>query len=73
MNDRSESWKVAIVGLIGAAIDGPAYGLLYSFPSRAEAEEHAACFRKTGVKYAFSDERGNLSRLGSTPGAPGPC
>jgi hypothetical protein len=72
MNDRPESWKVVIVGPTGAALDGFAFRLLYSFPSKEEAEEHAACFRKTGINYALSDERGNLSKLGSTPGAAGP-
>jgi len=61
MNDRPESWKVVIVGPTGVAVNKPAFKLLYSFPSKEEAEEHATCFRKTGIKYALCDERGNLS------------
>jgi hypothetical protein len=61
MNDGPNSWKVVIVGPTGVAIDGSEFGLLYSFPTREEAEEHAECFRKTGIRYALSDERGNIS------------
>ena len=50
MNDQS--WKVAISGPTGVAVDGSAFRLLYSFPTREEAEEHAECFRHTGVKLA---------------------
>jgi hypothetical protein len=57
MNDRPRSWKVVILGPTGAALAGSAFGLLYSFPTREEAEEHAEYFRKTGIKYAVYDER----------------
>ena len=60
MNDQAVSWKVAIVGPTGVAVDGSAFRLLYSFPTREEAEEHAECFRHTGVKLALYDEVGNL-------------
>ena len=65
MNDRPESWKVVIVGPTGAALAGSAFELLYAFPSKEEAEEHADCFRKTGIKYALCDERDNSSDCGS--------
>jgi len=51
------SWKVVIVGPTGAALDRSAFGLLYSFPTREEAEEHAECFSKAGVKLALSAVR----------------
>jgi len=53
MDDRPNSWKVAILGPTGAAIGGSAFRLLYSFPTREEAEEHAACFNKAGVRLAL--------------------
>jgi len=62
MHDQPTSWKVAIVGPTGVAVEGFAFRLLYSFPTREEAEEHAECFRKTGIKYALCEERGNLSQ-----------
>jgi len=62
MNDRPESWNVVIVSPTGAAIDESAFGLLYAFPTREGAEEHADCFRKTGLKYALRDENGNLTQ-----------
>ncbi len=55
------TWKVAIVGPAGAVVNTPAFELLYPFPSKEEAENHAECLRKTGIKYALSDERGNVS------------
>jgi hypothetical protein len=54
---NSQSWKVAIVGPTGVAVNTPAFGLLYSFPTREEAEEHAVCFCKSGVKLALCDEQ----------------
>lgn len=38
-------WKVAIVGPAGAAVNTPAFDLLYSFHEKEEAEAHAACFQ----------------------------
>jgi hypothetical protein len=57
----NKQWKVAILGPTGAAIDGSAFQLLFAFSDKEEAQAHADCFRKTGVKYALSDERGNIS------------
>ena len=58
-------WKVAIVGPTGAVYrDTNAFKLLYLFPTQEEAEEHATCFSKTGIKYALADEQGNLTRAG---------
>jgi hypothetical protein len=55
-------WKVSIVGPAGTVyIDTDAFKLLYPFPTKQEAEAHAECFCKTGIKLALSDERGNLS------------
>ncbi len=65
MDDRPNSWKVVIVGPKGAAIDGSAFGLLYSFPTRAEAEEHAKCFSKAGVRLALCAVR--FRRAESSP------
>src|SRR6266853_4794756 len=62
MSDRPTSWKVPIVGPTGVAVEGSAFRLLYSFPTREEAEEHAECFLHTGVRLALCDERGNLSQ-----------
>ena len=39
-------------------MEGSAFRLLYSFPTREEAEEHAECFRHAGVKLALCDEEG---------------
>jgi len=60
MHDRPEFWKVAIVGPTGVAVEGSAFRLLYSFPTREEAEEHAECYRQTGANLALCDEVGNL-------------
>jgi hypothetical protein len=50
-------WKVAIVGPSGAVFkDTNAFNLLYSFPTKEEAEAHAECFLKTGIKLALYDE-----------------
>jgi len=39
-------WKTAIVGPTGEVhTNTTAFRLLYSFPTREEAEAHAACFR----------------------------
>ena len=61
-NDRPNSWKVVVVGPTGPTLNGSAFGVLYSFPTREEAQEHANCFRKTGIKYARRDENGNLTQ-----------
>jgi len=61
MNARPNSWKVVIEGPTGPELAGSAFALLYAFQSKEEAENHAECFRKTGIKYALSDERGNIS------------
>jgi len=53
MHDQPRLWKVPILGPTGVAVDGSAFRLLYSFPTREEAEEHAECFRHTGVKLAL--------------------
>jgi len=58
---NGQSWKVAILGSAGEAVEGAAVQLLYSFPTQAEAEAHAECFRHTGVKLALCDEHENLS------------
>jgi hypothetical protein len=60
MNDQRQpaSWKVPILGPTGAALAGSAFELLYAFPSKEEAEEHAECFRHTGVKLALHNGRG---------------
>jgi hypothetical protein len=44
------TWKVVFVGLTGAVVNTPAFRLLYSFPTREEAEVHADCFRIVGMK-----------------------
>ena len=62
MNSQQTSWKVAIMGPTGVAVDGAGFRLLYAFPTREEAEEHAECFRHTGVKLALCDARRNLSQ-----------
>jgi hypothetical protein len=58
MDDKPASWKVAILGPTGVAVKGSAFRLLYSFPTREEAEEHAECFRHSGGKFALCDENG---------------
>ena len=54
-NDRPNSWKVVVVGPTGPTLDGSAFGVLYSFPTREEAEGHAACFSKTGTEYTLCE------------------
>jgi hypothetical protein len=39
-------------------VEGSAFRLLYSFPTKEEAVEHAECFRHTGVKLPLCDEEG---------------
>ena len=57
-------WKVAFVGPTGAVYrDTNAFKLLYPFPTREEAEEHATSFSKTGIKYGLANEHGNLTPL----------
>ena len=62
MNNQPTSWKVVIVGPTGVALDGPAFELLYSFLTKAEAEQHAKCFSRAGMRLALCDERGNLTQ-----------
>jgi hypothetical protein len=57
MTNQPVAWKVVIVVPTGAAIDGSAFELLFGFPDKEEAQAHADCFQKTGVKYALADER----------------
>lgn len=61
MNDRPNSWKVVIEGPTGPELAGSAFELLFAFSDKEGAQAHAECFRKTGIKYAVSDERGNIS------------
>jgi hypothetical protein len=57
-------WKVAIVGPSGAVFkDTNAFKLLYSFPTKEEAEAHAESFRIV-MKVALCDERGDLKKEG---------
>jgi hypothetical protein len=65
MNNQPTSWKVVIVGPTGAVVNTPAFGLLYSFATKEEAEAHAECFRVV-MKVALCDERGNLTTYGAT-------
>jgi hypothetical protein len=49
MSDKLKYWKVAIAGPSGIVYkDTNAFKLLYPFPTREEAEEHANCFRAAG-------------------------
>jgi hypothetical protein len=57
---RTKSWKVVILGPTGAAVNTPAFKLLYPFPAREEAEAHAECLRTVGMKVALCDERMNF-------------
>jgi hypothetical protein len=50
------------MGPTGAALPGSAFELLYAFPSKEEAEEHAEGFRHTSTKLALCDERANISQ-----------
>ena len=53
-------WKAAILGPIGEAhVDTYAFRLLYSFPTRADAEAHAECLRSVSTKIVECDEQGN--------------
>jgi hypothetical protein len=53
------TWKVAIVGPAGEIYtDTSAFKLLYSFPTREAAEEHAGFFRFVETKIIQCDERG---------------
>ena len=65
---KTAKWKVVIVGPTGVAVDGSAFRLLYSFPTREEAEEHAKCFSKAGVKFPMCDERGSVYERKAHPG-----
>jgi hypothetical protein len=40
--------KAPLAGRSGAVVDGSAFRLLDSFPTKEEAEGHAECFRHTG-------------------------
>ena len=64
MNNPPSSYKVTILGATGAVLASSAFELLYAFPTREEAEEHAECFRHTGVKLALCNERGDSSDCG---------
>lgn len=44
------TWKVAIQGPAGTLVNTSAFGLLYPFPTRDEAEAHADCLRTVGTK-----------------------
>ncbi len=60
-------WKVGIVGSTGTVYkDTDAFRLLYPFPTRQAAEEHAECLRTVGVKVALSDGRGISQTVVST-------
>jgi hypothetical protein len=49
-------WKAAIVGLTGEVhTSTAAFQLLYSFPTREDAEAHVECFRTTGTKLALCE------------------
>lgn len=52
MNDQPKSWKVVALGPAGTTANENNFGfrLLYSFPTREEAEKHAECFRAAGMK-----------------------
>ena len=43
-------WKVVIVGPTGTATANAAFGMLYPFPTREEAEAQAASLRTVGMK-----------------------
>jgi hypothetical protein len=58
MSDQPKSWKVVIVGPTGAVLTGAAFDLLYSFPTREEAEAHAEAFRVAETNIIPCDERG---------------
>jgi hypothetical protein len=49
-------WKVALVGPTDAVQTNTAFGLLYSFSTREEAEAHAECFLFAGTKIVQCDE-----------------
>ncbi|MGA7791766.1 MAG: hypothetical protein WCA19_01925 [Candidatus Acidiferrales bacterium] len=54
-------WKVVIVGPTGAALTDTAFGLLYSFPTKEEAEAHAECFGFAGMKIVPCEEPEKLA------------
>jgi hypothetical protein len=43
-------WRVVLVGKTAKVQSNSAFELLYSFPTREEAEAHAECFRFAGTK-----------------------
>ena len=57
----NKAWKVVIVGPTGAALTGIAFGLLYTFQTKEEAEAHAESFRIAGTKVIPCDEGRNCS------------
>jgi hypothetical protein len=64
----TKSWKVVIVGPTGAALTGAAFGLLYSFPMKEEAEAHAESLRILGIKLTLVEvERSNTEQLPYLP------
>ena len=54
-------WKVPIVGPTDAVQTNTAFELLYSFPTREEAEAHAECFRFAGMKIIPYEEPEKLA------------
>jgi hypothetical protein len=51
-------WKVVVVGPAGKVYkDTDAFNLLYPFPTREEADEHAKCFRIVGMNLALCGEQ----------------
>ena len=52
--------KVVIVGPTGPVLDVTAFNLLYSFPTKAEAQAHASCLRTVGVKVSVLKQGLNL-------------
>jgi hypothetical protein len=56
-------YKVVTVGPTGNVYrDTNAFRLLYPFPTREAAEDHAKCFRTVGMNLALIDEQGNPSQ-----------
>ena len=53
----TKTWKVVIVGPAGEVYkDTNPFKMLYPFPTREEAEEHAKMLTAVGIKIAFTDE-----------------
>jgi hypothetical protein len=58
-------WKAAIVGPDGAVETNTAFGMLYSFPTREEAEAHAEYFQFAGTKIVQCEEPEKLANDGA--------